>query len=122
MSYTGYLLTEESRNLLKSKFHPEYPDFIGHHITYEFGVPPDSPEPPEPKSVVVIGHAVQNGVEAFLVEIDGTINRPSGGKYHITWSIDRSLGKKPVDSNKIIDQAILLDQEIPIKVIPKVFK
>ena len=122
MSYSGYLISEESRSLLKSKFPPAFPDFIGHHITYQFGVPTESPEPPTPKEVLVIGHAVQDGVEAFLVQIDGTITRPSGGKYHITWSIDRSLGKKPVDSNKIIDQAILLDTEIPIEVIPKVFK
>jgi hypothetical protein len=121
MSYSGYLISEESRSLLKKLFPPKYPDFIGHHITYKFGVAKDSPEPPVAESIVVIGHVAVDGVEAFLVEIDGSIYRPSGGKYHITWSIDKSLGRKPVDSNKIIDQAVLLDKEIPIKAEPKIF-
>lgn len=104
--YTGYKLTEKSRDMLKILFPPKYPEFVGHHITEKFGVKDPNQTPPTPNSVWVVGHADDGkGIEALLVSIDGSTKRPSGGLYHITWSLDRSKGYKPVDSNKIISNA-----------------
>lgn len=104
--YTAYKLTQKSRQKLAYLYPPKYPEFIGHHITEKFGVGPDEPAPDEPVLIQVVGY-IDNGegVEGFLVEIDGESDRPSGGKYHITWSIDRSKGFKPVNTNDYVNQA-----------------
>ena len=39
-------------------------------------------------------------MQALILKIDGTTNRPSGGTYHVTWSL--AEGRKPVHSNQII--------------------
>jgi hypothetical protein len=100
MNYVAYVLDERSVNILKEVFPPKYPDFIGHHITYRLGT---SIVPKQPKLVEVVGYVDdKEGLEALIVEVDGTIERRDGGVYHITWSLDRSLGMKPSNSNLII--------------------
>lgn len=120
--YTGYELINNSRNLLTEVFPPKYPTFLGHHITETFGVSSDYPPPPYPHEVKVIGYLDDGeGVEGLLVSVDGNVNRPKGGKYHITWSIDKSKGKKPVDTNNLVDEPEMLTKPIQIEVIPKTF-
>ena len=119
--YTGYALTEESRNRLKALYQPKYSDFIGHHVTEQFGVKADAPAPEMPKTIRIVGYADDGyKVEGFLVEVNGTIKRPTGGWYHLTWSIDRSKGAKPVDTNDVIKQAHDIEP-IELTVVPKNF-
>ncbi len=118
--YTGYELSKDSRDALLDKFPPKNSTVLGHHITEKFGVPPDHPPPKQPERVLVVGYAVADGIEGLLVSIDGTVDRPTGGKYHITWSIDKEKGRKPVDTNKIIDDAQPVDS-MPIEVRAKTF-
>lgn len=103
--YTGYLLSAVDRAKLLKQFKPSYPDVYAHHITEKFGVKKNTPTPKQPTSVNIVGY-INNGesVEGFLVEIDGSTARPSGGYYHITWSIDKTLAS-PVDTNKYINTA-----------------
>jgi len=115
--YTAYQLTDDTVNKLKSHFNIKYADFIGHHITVKFGVTHNEQLPMFTDDIFVIGEACHDNVQALLVSINGNTNRPSGGVYHITWSIDRSKGKKPVDSNKIIHLAQRI-APIKIKAIP----
>lgn len=119
--YTAYVLTDKSINKLKELFNQDYPDFIGHHITVEFGVTKGHPLPPETDDIVVIGLVSEDGVQAFLVAIDGNVERSDGSLYHITWSIDKSKGKRPVDSNKIIKKAKSV-QPVKIKAKPELLK
>jgi hypothetical protein len=106
MRYSALVLTQQSRNHLKSIFPPKYPDFIGHHVTLKFGVDRKELPAPLPDRVSVVGYVDDGeGLEALLVALNGNTDRPDGSKYHITWSLDRSLGKKPVDSNAIIGNA-----------------
>jgi hypothetical protein len=120
--YTAYLLSEKSRKTLYFLFPPKYPEFIGHHITEEFGVPEGTEPPEQPKLVEVVGYIDNgDGVEGFLVEVNGNTQRPSGGKYHITWSIDRDRGYKPVHTNKYTGNAENIDP-IKIEVEPKVLR
>lgn len=120
--YTGYELSEQSRNALAKIFKPKYPEFLGHHITKKFGTnnPDDVPE--QPKTAQVVGYADDGeGIEGLLVEIDGVSKRDNNSLFHITWSLDRSKGYKPVDTNKIIKNATRLNNPIDIKVTPKLF-
>lgn len=118
--YTGYLLSQDSRDKLRKIFPPKNSTWLGHHITETFGVPSDHPEPETPSRVQVVGYAESEGLEGLLVSIDGTTERPNGGKYHITWSIDKEKGVKPVHTNKIINDAQSITP-IDIEVIPKTF-
>ena len=99
--YTAYVLTDASRDALLEKFPPKYSKVIGHHVTVEFGVPEDT-ELPEDANLRVIGEADSgDGLQALVVSVDGTIRRPDGGTYHITWSLEPDR-YKPVDSNTLI--------------------
>lgn len=120
--YSAYVLDEHSRNLLKKRFPPKYPEFIGHHITYKFGVAKDTVPPSDPSSVNVIGYADEDGLEALVVSIDNSSERPDGSIYHITWSLDRSEGKKPVHSNKLVKRGFKKIHPIKISVTPKILK
>lgn len=115
--YTGYLIDQASVQELKRRFPPKFSSFIGHHITEKFGVGANHPEPKQPDKVEVIGYVADEtlGVEGFLVSVDGEVRRSSGGMYHLTWSIDRALGAKPVHTNDIIHNAVDIDP-IPINV------
>ena len=103
--YTGYEIEAGSRQKLASLFPPKYPNFMGHHITEAFGIK-DGSVPEQPQKFTVVAH-IDNGedVEGFVVEVDGSSDRPDGGTYHLTWSIDRSNGAKPVHTNNHISEA-----------------
>lgn len=121
--YNGYLLPVGERSKLLAQFPPKYPDVIAHHITVKF--PAMSNEPlPEGSTFRVIGYTDDGqGLECCIVEIDGTYIRADNSIYHVTLSIDRSKGYKPVDSNKIIKN-IGFTKITPfvIKLIPTFFR
>ena len=109
---------------LKEKFPPKYPEFVGHHITLKFGVPKNTQTPAEPDSVEVVGYADSgDGLEALVVEVNGNRKRADGRVYHITWSLDRSAGYKPVDSNNLVSNKYsMIRPPIKISTTPKVLK
>lgn len=102
-NYSAYLLSDESKNLLLQRFIPKYPKIIAHHITVEHGIPNDS-APPETASLKVVGYADSgDGIEALVVSVDGTYDRPDGNIYHITWSLDPTK-YSPKDSNILLSR------------------
>ena len=120
--YSGYLLSNKSKQYLFDLFPPMYPNIYAHHITEEFGIKGNASAPTPPNDIKVVGY-MNNGysIEGLLVEIDGKVSRPNGGDYHITWSIDKKVAK-PVDTNKLTSTARMLNTPIAISVIPKIFK
>lgn len=105
MSYFAYTLSNGVRESLKMQFPPKFSDFIGQHITVWFGGnPPDVVLSGlgQVSHVKVIGYAADESLEALVVAVDGESERPDGKVYHITWSLDREQGRKPVDSNAVI--------------------
>ena len=121
--YTAYVLDNKSISELAKRFPPKHDEFNGHHITVNFGVPKGTPNPPQPKTIEVVGYANNDdGLEALVVAVNGKVDRPGGSKYHITWSLNRDEGFKPVMSNKLIGKGYDKVDPIPIKVTPKVLK
>lgn len=118
--YTGYEISKRSRELLHKKYPPQYETFLGHHITEKFGVPDDHPPPDNPGKVFVIAKLEGEGIEGFLVSLGGQIDRPGGGRYHLTWSLDKTKGVKPVDTNKLVYDPKWIEP-IEITVTPKTF-
>lgn len=97
----GWKLDGEQRSWLLNLFSSAYSDVIADHVTLSSG--PDKKRPPKDTNAEIVGQVDDGaGVQAFVVKIDGTTNRPDGSTYHITWSIDRAKGRKARDSNDVI--------------------
>lgn len=118
-NYTAYVLDQGSRDALEKRFPPKYPNFIGHHVTVQFGIPANS-EPPPPAQLKVVGYADSgDGLEALVVSVNGSSTRPDGKIYHITWSLDTSK-YKPVDSNELLKaKRFTIVRSIPINTKPE---
>jgi len=118
--YIAYELDKKSRRSLAATFPPKYPEFIGHHITYKMG---KGDLPAMPKSVKVVGYADDgDGLEALVVEINGKRNRPDCNIYHVTWSLDRSKGRKPMHSNGLVANGYEAVTPIDIQAKPEILK
>jgi hypothetical protein len=121
--YIGWELGASDRAQLLGEFPPKYPDVIAHHITHHAGASSDEALP-EAHSIRVVGYVDDGeGLECLVCEVDGSTQRDHGGQYHITWSIDRAAGYKPVHSNKVIAQHDIqtLTPAINIAINPKFF-
>jgi len=122
MAYSAYLISAESRAVILSRFPPKFGDVICHHVTERFGVPKSRKFLPQPAQIVVVGYACDVSLEALVVTVNGMTTRPDGMVYHITLSLERSKGRKPVESNHLIASAGWSNAEpLPIEAIPQVF-
>lgn len=98
--YTCFVLPKAEKNKLLATIPFTHPNRIAHHITYEYGVTEQMP--PTPSIVMIVGVIDKDGIQAIVASIDGTVKRPDGKIYHITWSLDP--GKKAWESNTILSK------------------
>ena len=93
---------------------------MAHHVTLRADVPPDFPLPPEEEGVVVGLANDGAGVQALVVEIDGTTTGPDGATYHVTWSL--RTGRRPAEANDVLRERgwIAVDPQ-PVSLIPRFF-
>jgi hypothetical protein len=98
--YSCYLLTDFGKHVLLENLPATFRKVFAHHVTYEFGIPEKLP--PIASTVNVIATASNDRIQVAIVEVRGSTVRPDGGTFHITISLDPTLGTKPVDSNKLI--------------------
>lgn len=113
MSYNGWKISDNHREWLLDMFPPKHPDVIAHHVTNNL-----TDMIPDAAKIRIIGYAANHGVECFIVEVNGNPIRPDGKIYHITWSIDRAQGFKPVHSNDLIKDGFTSINPIEIDTIP----
>ena len=98
---TGWKLDPEDRGRLLAHFRPLFPDVVADHVTLSVGTA-DAPLPTA-RAGEVVGEVDDGaGVQALVVRVGGTIDRPDGKSYHITWSLDRARGRRAVESNDVI--------------------
>ncbi|WP_340314400.1 hypothetical protein [Rhizorhabdus argentea] len=102
MAVIGWKLDPEHRTALLDRLPPVWPDVIADHITLKSGASADEPLPSATEGAIVGSIDDGQGLQAMVVSIDGTTDRPGGGTYHITWSLDRGRGRKAVQSNDVI--------------------
>jgi len=113
----GWLLAEDDRAKLLEQFPPKYAKTDAHHVTLKSEAISD----PVPGQVAgqIVGRADDGeGVEAMVVAIDGTTDRPDGSTYHITWSLGE--GRRARESNDVLKQRgwAKLEHPIPIQLEP----
>ena len=104
-SYLAFELDELSRVRLLNAYTPKYSRIVCHHVTIEhriteasyqqlmvrYGVTPN---------VEVIGRSAQGGVDCLSVMVNGGMQRPAGGYFHITHSLQPP--HRPVESNALL--------------------
>lgn len=120
MAVTGWKLDREDRARLLERFPAEWPDVVADHVTLDADAGDDPSLPPAVRTDIVGGIDDGAGVQAMVVAVNGSTNRPDGSTYHITWSLDRSRGREAVESNAVIAKLGWrpLDDPVPIRVAP----
>jgi hypothetical protein len=96
----GWKLDRAQRSDLLERFPPKFPETVADHVTLRPRVARDAELPCETAGEIVGRIDDDAGVEAMVVQIDGTTGRPDGSTYHITWSLGR--GRKARESNDVI--------------------
>lgn len=101
MATTGWRLDPRQRPALLTRFAPAYPEVVADHVTLRSGAPEDVALPPAPDRAEIVGVADDGaGVQALVVRLNGTTDRPDGSTHHITWSL--AEGRRAVESNDVI--------------------
>jgi 2'-5' RNA ligase/ribosomal protein S18 acetylase RimI-like enzyme len=117
--HTVLALTPEARQLILQKFPPKFFEVKADHVTLQYGVPMNAAAP-APASVIVVGYASDDSLEALAVTVDGVLKRPDGKPYHITLSLDRSKGRVPADSGTLLAQGFEDIQPFDVQTQPQV--
>lgn len=116
----GWLLDAAERTALLERFPPRWPDVIAHHVTLASKV---TDPLPSAQTGVVVGHVDDGvGLEALVVSIDGTTDRPDGSTCHITWSLDRTAGRAAKQSNDVLRERGWqpIENALAIRLVPSV--
>jgi hypothetical protein len=99
-SVIGWRLDAGERAALLARVPPHYANVVADRVTLRGHQPPDAALP-DAKRGEIVGHADDGvGVEALVVAIDGSTDRPDGSIGHVTWSL--APGREARESNDII--------------------
>jgi hypothetical protein len=117
-SVVGWKLDRSQRAEMLERIEPAYPNVVADHVTLAANVSTDAPLP-EAVTAEAIGRVDDGrGVEALVVAVDGTTERPGGGTYHITWSL--GPGRRAKESNDALAAKPWqpLPEPIPLDLVP----
>lgn len=100
MHVLGWKLDPREREALLARFPPAYEKAVADHVTLRVKVSAEEALP-RPVKARIVGEANDGkGVQAMVVELDGTTDRPDGSTYHVTWSLGPDRAAK--ESNDVI--------------------
>ena len=114
----GWKLDRSQRAELLERFEPKYGNVVADHVTLAAKVAAGTPLPDEATGEIVGRIDDDQGVEALVVAIDGTTDRPGGSTYHITWSLGPR--RQARESNDVLAQGPWqpLREPIPLTLVP----
>jgi hypothetical protein len=113
-SVIGWKLERTGRRELLQQFPPRYRNVVADHVTLRSRVSEESALPEEDHGEVIGRADDGRGVEALVLRIDGTTDRPDGSTYHITWSLEP--GREARESNEVIASCGWEEIELPMPV------
>ena len=114
-SILGWKLDREQRDELLRQFPPRYARAIADHVTLQTDAKANAPLPQPAPDAEIVGRADDGqGVEAMVVRLGGTTDRPDGSTWHITWSLRPGRGAK--ESNDVIAALGWTDFQQPVRV------
>lgn len=111
---TGWKLDRNQRTELLQQFPPRYPEVVADHVTLKFAAGREAPVPEAATGEIVGRSDDGRGVEAMVVRIGGSTDRPDGSTWHITWSL--GPGRKAKESNDVIAKLGWERFELPMPV------
>ncbi len=114
----GWKLDRDQRRELLLQFPPKFSEVVADHVTLSARVDRRSELPSETIGEIVGRTDDGKGVEAMVVSIGGTTDRPDGSTYHITWSLAKDRRAK--ESNDVIREHgwEKFDLPMPVKLEP----
>ncbi|HEY0131023.1 MAG TPA: hypothetical protein VGB57_06415 [Allosphingosinicella sp.] len=117
-STIGWKVDREQRKELLQQFPPRYRNVDADHVTLRSRAADDARLPEESLGEIVGRADDGKGVEAMVVAIGGTVDRPDGSTYHITWSLEP--GRKAQESNDVLAtrEWTAFDLPMPVKLEP----
>lgn len=120
----GWKVDPEQRKELLQQFPPRFRDVVADHVTLRSKASRNAALPPETLCEIVGRIDDGEGVEAMVVSLGGTTDRPDGSTYHITWSLDKSKGRRAKESNDVIARLGWepLELPMPVRLVPARFR
>lgn len=118
-AFVGWEVDREDRAALLARFPARYAETVADHVTLKLG---KHPKLPTERAGEIVGEADDGqGVQAMVVRIGGTTDRPDGSTYHITWSL--GPGRRAKESNDVIAAQGWkpLAEPVPVRLEPKPF-
>ena len=115
----GWEVDRDQRQELLLQFPPRFGNVVADHVTLAARVKKGA-ELPGAVTAEIVGRADDGeGVEAMVVSIDGSTDRPDGSTYHITWSL--APGRRAKESNDVIAKHgwQRFDLPMPVKLTPR---
>jgi hypothetical protein len=118
----GWKLDTEQRKELLQQFPPRFRNVVADHVTLRSRANAKAPLPQEIIGEIVGRAHDGKGVEAMVVSIGGTTDRPDGSTYHITWSLED--GRRAKESNDVLraHKWEMFDLPMPVKLEPARFR
>ena len=118
-SVIGWEVDRAQRQELLLQFEPRYANVVADHVTLAAKVKKDAALPGGVTAEIVGRADDGEGVEALVVSIGGTTERPDGSIYHITWSL--GPGRRAKESNDVIKARgwQKLELPMPVKLAPR---
>lgn len=116
----GWKLNAGERETLLAKYPPAYTHVVADHVTLQSDHGAGTPELPPPAHARIVGRTDDgSGVEALVVEVAGSRDRPTGGTFHITWSLGN--GRKARESNDVIAERgyAAIEDDTRITLVPR---
>ncbi|MGZ8311652.1 MAG: hypothetical protein ACXWUR_06260 [Allosphingosinicella sp.] len=93
----GWKLDRDQRAELLLQFPPKYSQVVADHVTLKGRSARNAALPNETEAEIVGRVDDGRGVEAMVVSLGGTTDRPDGSTYHITWSLEPA--RRAAESN-----------------------
>ena len=114
----GWALDREQRKELLQQFPPKFDNVVADHVTLAAKAKQDAALPCERLGEIVGRVDDGEGVEALVVAIDDSTDRPDGSMYHITWSLGE--GRRARESNDVIARLgwTAIDLPMPVRLVP----
>jgi hypothetical protein len=110
----GWKLDRDQRKELLQQFPTKFSEVVADHVTLAARVNADAELPSEQHGEIVGRVDDGEGVEAMVVSIAGTTDRPDGSSYHITWSL--TPGRSAKESNDVIAKLGWTPIELPMPI------
>ena len=110
-----------ARKALLARVPPAYGKVVADHVTLAAKVARDTPLPDALEARIIGQVDDGRGVQALVVQIGGTTDRPGGSTYHSTWSL--GPGRRAVQSNDALGACewAMFDEPLPLPLEPARF-